>query len=78
MPLKSLRIVVAVLLVVVAVSAQRKSPPAGEAMTTTAKRFIDTLSAEQKSQAVLAYADPSRTDWHYIPKPRARGCKSRK
>ena len=73
MPLKSLRVIAVVLLVVVAASAQRKAPPAGEAMTTSAKRFIDMLSAEQKSQAVLPYADPSRTDWHYIPKASRKG-----
>lgn len=73
MPVKALRVIAAVLLVAVAVSAQRQAPPAGEAMTVAAKRFLDTLSAEQKSQAVLPYADPSRTDWHYIPKPSRKG-----
>jgi len=73
MPVKALRVIAAVLLVVVAASAQRKAPPAGEAMTTAAKRFVDTLSSEQKSQAVLPYDDPSRTDWHYIPKPSRKG-----
>lgn len=73
MPLKSLSVIAAVLIVFVAVSAQRKAPPAGEAMTTAAKRFVDTLSTEQKSQTVLPYADPSRTDWHYIPKPSRKG-----
>jgi hypothetical protein len=73
MPLKSFSVVAVVLLLVVAVSAQRQAPVAGEAMTTAAKRFVETLSAEQKSEAVLPFADPSRTDWHYIPKPSRKG-----
>lgn len=45
----------------------------GTEMTTTAKQFIDTLSAEQRKQAVLAYDTPVRTDWHFIPKPMRKG-----
>ncbi len=73
MPTKTLQVAAVFLLVVVAISAQRQAPLAGEAMTTAAKGFVDTLSAEQKSQAVLPYADSSRTDWHYIPKPSRKG-----
>ncbi len=73
MPTRILRACVVVLLLVLAISTQRQAPPAGEAMTNAAKRFIDTLSPEQRSLTVLAYGDPTRTDWHFIPKPLRKG-----
>jgi hypothetical protein len=45
----------------------------GEAMTTTAQEFVDSLNDEQRKEAVLPFDTPARTDWHYIPKPNRKG-----
>ncbi len=42
-------------------------------MTAAAERFVDMLSANQRSQTLLPYDGPARTDWHYIPKPSRKG-----
>jgi hypothetical protein len=42
-------------------------------MSTAAKQFIDSLSAEQRAQAVISYEDPKRLDWHFIPKAERKG-----
>ena len=48
-----------------------------EVMTDSAKKFVATLSAEQKSKALLAYDDSKRTDWHFIPKNDRKGVQVR-
>jgi hypothetical protein len=40
----------------------------GETMTEEANKFLASLSAEQRTKASLAYDDPKRVDWHFIPK----------
>lgn len=45
----------------------------GADMTAAATKFVQTLSEEQRSKAVLPYETPQRTDWHYIPKPTRKG-----
>lgn len=45
----------------------------GEAMSAAAHGFVSQLDADQKKQAVLAYADPRRVDWHFIPKDERKG-----
>ena len=39
----------------------------------SAKRFIETLTAEQKQIAVLEYEDKKRVDWHFIPLETRKG-----
>ncbi len=71
---KHLKLPLVVLVLIGAGGLARLKPAAtGAAMTAAAERFVDTLSAEQKSQTVLAYETPERTDWHYIPKPSRKG-----
>lgn len=50
-----------------------KTSATGASMTSAAERFVATLSADQRAQAVLPYDTPQRTDWHYIPKPSRKG-----
>jgi hypothetical protein len=45
----------------------------GGEMITAANTWLETLSAEQKKQAVLAYDAPERVDWHFIPKATRKG-----
>jgi hypothetical protein len=46
---------------------------AGADMTASAEKFLGSLSAEQKTAAVLKYDDPARLDWHFIPKEKRKG-----
>ncbi len=45
----------------------------GAQMTAAAERFVESLTPDQRSQTVLPYDVPERTDWHYIPKPSRKG-----
>jgi hypothetical protein len=45
----------------------------GGDMTKSAERFLAALSAEQNAKARMAYDDPKRLDWHFIPKPERKG-----
>jgi hypothetical protein len=58
----------------VTTAAQRSAPiKTGTAMTAAAEQFVGLLSPQQREQTVLPYESPSRTDWHYIPKPSRKG-----
>jgi hypothetical protein len=41
----------------------------GQTMAEAAHRFLDTLTADQRSKAALQFDDKQRVDWHFIPKP---------
>ncbi len=45
----------------------------GTAMTETAQTFLDALNDEQRGEAVIPFDDPSRLDWHFIPKDNRKG-----
>jgi len=45
----------------------------GGDMTRNAEAFVDTLSEQQRERTVLAYDDPKRLDWHFIPKNDRKG-----
>ncbi len=45
----------------------------GAGLTSTAKAFVATLSADQKSTVVLPAGSPQRVDWHFIPKDQRKG-----
>jgi len=47
--------------------------PAGADMTQAAQQFLADLSEQQQAQATLAFDDPARLDWHYIPKDKRKG-----
>lgn len=42
-------------------------------MSTASKQFADSLTAEQRAQAVIPYDDAKRLDWHFIPKAERKG-----
>jgi Protein of unknown function (DUF3500) len=46
---------------------------AGGDMTKAADRLLASLSTEQASKARMAFEDPRRLDWHFIPKPERKG-----
>ncbi|MEX0677866.1 MAG: DUF3500 domain-containing protein [Pirellulales bacterium] len=54
-----------------------KLESSGAEMTSAAQKFVDTLSPQQRTQTILAYDGPQRTDWHYIPKPSRKGLQVR-
>jgi hypothetical protein len=45
----------------------------GGDMTRNAEEFMSTLSEQQRARTVLAYDDPKRLDWHFIPKNDRKG-----
>ena len=45
----------------------------GGDMTKSAERFLSSLSAEQSAKARMAFDDPKRLDWHFIPKAERKG-----
>jgi len=46
------------------------SQAAIDAMTETAKRFLDTLDSNQAAMAMMAFGDDERSNWAYVPKDR--------
>ena len=50
---------------------------AGGDMTRAAERFVASLSADQRARALMAYDDPDRLDWHFIPKRQRKGLQLR-
>ncbi|EGF26223.1 DUF3500 domain-containing protein [Rhodopirellula baltica] len=44
-----------------------------EQMQTFAVAFVDTLTTEQKADAVMAFDSPKRVGWHFIPKKERKG-----
>lgn len=59
--------------VAVAGAAYYRVTGTGGEMVTAADKFLSTLSAEQKTKAVLSYDAPERLDWHFIPKASRKG-----
>ncbi|HUY35773.1 MAG TPA: DUF3500 domain-containing protein [Pirellulales bacterium] len=47
--------------------------PSAADMTQSAEKFLAGLSAEQRAQASMAFDDPARLDWHFIPKDKRKG-----
>src|SRR5687768_10732323 len=45
----------------------------GGDMTRSAEAFVATLSEQQREKTVLAYDNPKRLDWHFIPKNDRKG-----
>lgn len=61
-------------LAIVGTDAVLASEPGEEAaaarMAAAASAFLDSLSPELRAKAALPFDDPSRVDWHYIPRVR--------
>src|SRR5580698_7320277 len=53
--------------VIAKTSDQRAS---GLRMAESAQTFLKSLTDEQRAQAIFAYDDPERLNWHYIPRVR--------
>jgi hypothetical protein len=69
--MKLLRMAIAPLLVAVlggVAYVGQATESAAAKMTTAAQKFLDTLSAEQKAKAVIAFDDKERTNWHFTPR----------
>lgn len=67
-----------VLLLVAAIRAEAPDTrPVATAMAAAANDFLASLSADEKAQAVRAYDDPARLDWHNIPKDQRKGLQYR-
>lgn len=49
----------------------------GEEMTARADKFLAALNAEEAKKATMAYDDPKRVDWHFIPKKERKGLQIR-
>jgi hypothetical protein len=60
------------LLLVAAVGLKVADSP-GVQLKTFADSFLETLTEEQRSQALMAYDSPQRVDWHFIPKVDRKG-----
>jgi hypothetical protein len=45
----------------------------GESMSQAAVAFLRGLDDAQRAKVVMAYADPQRVDWHFIPKDSRKG-----
>src|SRR5689334_12886166 len=50
--------------------AQDKSNPTASAMTSAAAAFVQSLSAEPQSRAILPFEEEERFNWHYVPRER--------
>jgi hypothetical protein len=68
--LVSAAVVTATMLGALLLAKTTESEPAAPRMIATARTFLDSLTPAQRAQAAYGYADPERTNWHYIPRPR--------
>ncbi len=54
-------------------AAAKESAASATSAFQTAKRYVETLSAEQKAIAVLEFQDKKRLEWHFIPMETRKG-----
>ena len=54
-------------------SPRNSTKAVGQKMTGMAKLFVKMLSDAEKGKTVKPFNDPSRVDWHNIPKPERKG-----
>src|SRR5262245_27015447 len=45
----------------------REQAPLGSQMADAAEKFLDTLAADQRTKAALAFDDKDRTNWQFVP-----------
>ncbi|QGJ69406.1 Hypothetical protein PBC10988_10880 [Planctomycetales bacterium 10988] len=50
-----------------------KAMSTGEAMTSAARSYLETLSEEQRQTAVMPYDSMKRTQWHFVPQAPREG-----
>lgn len=53
----------------------RESTALATEMAEKAGKFLDALEPAKKSKALMAFDNPARLDWHWIPKPERKGAK---
>src|SRR5437867_4104597 len=70
---KSLVACVALVAVAAAGWVGRSYEGAGGNMTKAAQQLLASLSSDQKAKASMAYDDPKRLKWHFIPLPERKG-----
>lgn len=56
---------------------QQITGASGPTMTKAADSWLASLDAEQRAKAMKEYDDPTRLDWHFIPKPVRKGLQIR-
>jgi hypothetical protein len=59
--------VVALVLVTGLAYVAQHTESSGPDMVVAAQKFVDALSAEQKSKTVFSFDSPERTNWHFVP-----------
>ena len=45
----------------------------GPEMVSSGQKFLDSLTSDQRSRATMAFDDPARLKWHFIPLPERKG-----
>jgi hypothetical protein len=75
MPRTKIYAAVGILLVLVASGAALLKPRSE--VTAAAQAFLDTLDDAERAKALKDFADPSRSDWHFIPKETRKGLQLR-
>jgi hypothetical protein len=81
-PMQRCRLTVPCLLVVVMLAASLRMHGAQPTtaivpLAEAATGWIATLDAGQRARAVLPFGEATRTDWHFVPKPRRKGVQLR-
>ncbi len=74
MPRRSRRIGLVCLLLLAVAGAMRLSMrDTATSMTGAAQEFLQSLGAEQQAKATMAFDDPQRTNWNFIPLDKRKG-----
>ncbi|MFM8802400.1 MAG: DUF3500 domain-containing protein, partial [Planctomycetia bacterium] len=70
-------LVVTACLIIARVAVARARAGAADTMARAAQAWLDALTPDQRSLASKPFADASRTDWHFVPKPTRKGVQLR-
>lgn len=57
---------------------ERSTEDVGRAMVTAGQKFLTSLNEEELAKATMKFEDPTRRDWHNIPKAMRKGLQSGK
>ncbi|MFM9197224.1 MAG: DUF3500 domain-containing protein, partial [Planctomycetia bacterium] len=70
-------LVVTACLIIARAAVARARAGAADTMARAAQAWLDALTPDQRSLASKPFADASRTDWHFVPKPTRKGVQLR-
>ena len=73
LPMQTIRSAVASLALAVALilpTASLRAHPAADEMSAAARKFLTSLSSEQKAKASFDFSSDERLNWHFVPKER--------